>query len=78
MQGPGRSDEDTRDGFTHGGWAEPKTDDVMLRSWGMRLAASGGLLLGRTYQDLLGYWNTQDSPFRDALTTPPSASPPIP
>jgi dihydrofolate reductase len=68
MQGPGRPDEDTRDGFTRGGWAEPNTDDVMLRAWGKRLAASGGLLLGRrTYQDLLGYWNTQDSPFRDAL-----------
>jgi dihydrofolate reductase len=29
--------------------------------------ASGGLLLGRRiYQDVLAYWNTQDSPFRDA------------
>jgi dihydrofolate reductase len=26
---------------------------------------------GRTYEDLLGYWNTQDSPFKDALNNPP-------
>jgi dihydrofolate reductase len=39
-----------------------------MRAWGRRLAASGGYLLGRrTYQDVLGHWNTQDSPFRDAL-----------
>jgi hypothetical protein len=23
MQAPGRTDEDTRDGFEHGGWAAP-------------------------------------------------------
>ena len=51
MQGPGRADEDTRDGFTHGGWAEPNTDDVMGNAWGKRLSASGRLLLGRrTYR----------------------------
>jgi hypothetical protein len=51
MQGPGRADEDTRDGFTHGGRAEPNTDDVMGNAWGKRLSASGGLLLGRrTYR----------------------------
>jgi dihydrofolate reductase len=72
MQGPGRPDEDTRGGFTSGGWAEPNTDDVLLKAWGKRLAASSGLLLGRrTYQDLLAYWNTQDSPFRDALNNAP-------
>jgi dihydrofolate reductase len=38
---------------------------------GQRLAASGYLLGRRTYQDVLGYWNTQDSPFRDALNNAP-------
>ena len=73
MQGPGRPDEDTRDGFTHGGWAAERAgDDVIMTAVGERLAASGGLLLGRrTYQDILGYWNTQDSPFRDALNNAP-------
>src|SRR5919106_4954826 len=53
MQGPGRPDEDTRDGFTHGGWAAERAgDDVIMTAVGERLAASGGLLLGRrTYQD---------------------------
>src|SRR6266542_1131431 len=33
---------------------------------------NGGLLLGRrTYEDLLAYWNTQDSPFKDALNNAP-------
>lgn len=39
------------------------------------LVKDGGLLLGRrSYQDLLAYWNTQDSPFRDALNNASSAS----
>jgi hypothetical protein len=29
VQGLGRADEDTRDGFTHGGWG-PRYDDGML------------------------------------------------
>jgi dihydrofolate reductase len=69
MQGPGRPDEDTRDGFDHGGWAMPDNDDVMDQAMGARLAGSGGLLLGRrSYEDILGYWNSiPDSPFADAL-----------
>jgi hypothetical protein len=30
MQGPGRPDEDTRDGFEHGGWAVPYADEAMV------------------------------------------------
>jgi dihydrofolate reductase len=72
MQGPGRADEDTRHGFSHGGWAEPYGDEVMGRFLGQRMTASGGLLLGRrSYQDMLAYWNTQDSPYRDALNNAP-------
>ncbi|MEU1105094.1 dihydrofolate reductase family protein [Streptomyces tibetensis] len=73
MQGPGRADEDTRDGFTHGGWAaERGADDVITAAWGRRLAAGSGYLLGRrTYSDVLAHWNTQDSPFRDALNSAP-------
>jgi hypothetical protein len=46
MQAPGRSDEDTRNGFRHGGWASPGTDDVMGRALGERMGTpDGGLLL---------------------------------
>ena len=68
MQGPGRADEDTRDGFEDGGWATAGNDDVMGQAMGARMAESGGLLFGRrTYDDLLTYWNTMDSPFKVAL-----------
>jgi dihydrofolate reductase len=73
MQAPGRADEDTRDGFKHGGWSEPYGDEVLGKAMGARLAQSAGLVLGRrTYEDLLSYWNTQtDSPFTDALNNAP-------
>lgn len=73
MQGPGRPDEDTRGGFTHGGWAAERAGDAAIhREWGRRLAAGSGYLLGRrTYQDVLTYWNTRDSPFRAALNDAP-------
>ena len=34
MQGPGRPDEDTRDGFTLGGWAVPGSDELMVTKRG--------------------------------------------
>src|SRR6476469_2289867 len=69
MQAPGRADEDTRGGFTHGGWSQPYGDAAMGAAMGARLTQSGGLLLGRrTYEDVLGYWNTHsDNPFTDPL-----------
>ncbi len=72
MQAPGRADEDARDGFEHGGWSPPYGDETMGAAMGARMAESDGLLLGRrTYEDLLAYWNTQDSPFKDALNNAP-------
>lgn len=74
MQSPARADEDTRGGFTHGGWSASNVDDVMMAAVQARVAAGGGLrlLLGRrSYDDMLGYWNTQDSPFKDALNNAP-------
>src|SRR6266498_2186861 len=47
MQGPGRPDEDTRDGFAHGGWAVHGNDEVMGRALGERMGRpDSGLLLG--------------------------------
>lgn len=70
MQAPGRADEDTRGGFTHGGWAVPYADEVMGRVMGEHMAGSGSLLLGRrTYDDLHGYWPNQpaDNPIVQVL-----------
>jgi dihydrofolate reductase len=73
MQGPGRADEDTRDGFTQGGWGHRSVtpDDAVGKAMGERMAAGGGLagwLFGRrTYEDLLASWNAQGGPFKDAL-----------
>ena len=78
MQAPGRPEEDTRGGFTEGGWAHlsETPDDALSKAMGERMAAGGGLagwLFGRrTYEDLLGYWNQQpDSPFGPMLNNSP-------
>lgn len=76
MQGPGRPDEDTRDGFDRGGWAEPRSDGLVGQVMGERMAAGGGLagwLFGRrTYEEVLGHWNSvPDSPFAAALNQAP-------
>jgi dihydrofolate reductase len=90
MQGPGRADEDTRDGFTQGGWASRSItpDDATGKTMGERMAAGGGLagwLFGRrTYEDLLATWNARGGPFKDALNNTPkyvastTASEPLP
>ena len=37
-------------------------DEVMGQAMGVRLAESGGLLLGRrSYEDMLAYWNTSST-----------------
>ena len=74
MQGPGRPEEDTRDNFAHGGWSIANVNDQLLAATNARVAEAGGLrlLLGRrSYEDMLGYWNTQDSPFKDGLNNAP-------
>jgi dihydrofolate reductase len=72
MQAPGRREEDTREGFVHGGWAAANVDEAVNAAMGARMPQSGGLLLGRrSYEDMLGFWNTQDSPFKDILNSSP-------
>lgn len=69
MQAPGRADEDTRDGFVHGGWGAPYGDEVMGRVMAERMARPGALVLGRrTYEDFASYWPRQtDNPFTPVL-----------
>lgn len=79
MQGPGRPNEDTRDGFRRSGWghrAATAPDGAMQNAMSERMEAGGGLtgwLFGRrTYSDLLDYWNRQtDSPFGPMLNNTP-------
>jgi dihydrofolate reductase len=67
MQAPGRPDEDTRDGFEHGGWAVPY--DAMGSQMGQRMGKTEALLFGRrTYEDFYGFWpNQEDNPFTEVL-----------
>jgi dihydrofolate reductase len=69
MQAPGRADEDRRDGFEHGGWATPNTDEVMGKVMGEGMARGGPLLFGRrTYEDFAAFWPKQkDNPYTEVL-----------
>src|SRR5204863_8808967 len=57
VQGLGRPDEDTRGGFTHGGWGRRYEDEVMGREMAGAMAKPEDMLLGRrTWQDLIAAW----------------------
>jgi dihydrofolate reductase len=75
VQAPAVDGEDTRDGFTGGGWAVPFADEVMGEFMG-RMAEGGGgaMLFGRwTYEHLYDAWHgrTDDNPFTDMLDQTP-------
>jgi dihydrofolate reductase len=68
LQGPGRRDEDTRDGFRHGGWAQQTNDPAMFKAMGERMGPGFSWLFGRrSYDDMLGHWNRAGGPFKDSL-----------
>jgi dihydrofolate reductase len=71
MQAPGRSDEDPRGGFEHGGWAVPYQATGSLM--GERTGETGALLFGRrTYEDFAGFWpNQRDNPYTEVLNNTP-------
>ena len=65
-QALGRPDEDTRGGFTHGGWGPAYNDEVMGRELGKGMARPGDLLFGRrTWEDFTRAWGqaTDGNPF---------------
>jgi dihydrofolate reductase len=69
MQSPASPDEDTRGGFTHGGWAAPYQDEVIFAKMAEGMARPGALLLGRrTYEHFAAFWPTQtDNPYTEVL-----------
>ncbi|HEX6447307.1 MAG TPA: dihydrofolate reductase family protein [Streptosporangiales bacterium] len=69
MQAPARPDEDTRDGFGHGGWAVPYQDHVLAGYMAERMEVPGSMLFGRrTYEDLRGTWaGRTDNPYSPVL-----------
>jgi dihydrofolate reductase len=73
MQSPARPDEDTRDGFAHGGWAAARNDELMAAKIGERMAGDRAFLFGRrTYEDFYAVWpNRPGNPFSEALTNTP-------
>jgi dihydrofolate reductase len=73
MQAPGHPDEDPRDGFEHGGWAQRGNDPVMQDVMGARMGTSWSLLLGRTtYERFADFWPRQQAnPFTEVLTRVP-------
>jgi len=70
MQGPGRPDEDTRGGFSDGGWAVRYADHATVLKMGERMGPEHAFLFGRrTYEQLLESWNTRGGPFKEALNS---------
>jgi dihydrofolate reductase len=70
VQGLGRPDEDTRGGFTHGGWGPRYGDEVLSREMGKNMSRPGDMLFGRrTWQDFTTVWagQTDGNPFTERM-----------
>ncbi|MGA8112695.1 MAG: dihydrofolate reductase family protein [Actinocatenispora sp.] len=70
MQAPGHPEEDPRDGFEHGGWANRAQDQGIQQAMSAHMSDSWSLLAGRTtYERFADYWPRQaPNPFTEALT----------
>jgi dihydrofolate reductase len=74
MQAPAMPDEDTRGGFTRGGWANAYIDQVMIDYMTAGAGGEGCLLLGRTtYQTMAATWPHMpaDNPFTNWINAMP-------
>jgi dihydrofolate reductase len=69
MQAPGTLDEDLRDGFQHGGWANRNQDPAMRMVMSASMSSAWSLLIGRaTYEHFADYWPKQaPNPITEAL-----------
>ncbi|OZM72006.1 deaminase [Amycolatopsis antarctica] len=74
MQAPAMPDEDLRDGFPHGGWANRYFDQVMADYMTADADQEGCLLLGRrTYEGMAANWPHMpaDNPFTQWINAMP-------
>lgn len=71
IQGPAGPEEDTRNGFTGGGWAAPYA--AMQEANTGSMASTGALLFGRwTYESFYAFWPHQtNNPFTEILNNTP-------
>ncbi|SFT71807.1 Dihydrofolate reductase [Geodermatophilus amargosae] len=69
VQAPGSPDEDTRGGFSRGGWFAPYPDAVLGEVMGRGMAGEGAMLFGRrTFESMQAAWaGTTDNPFGPVL-----------
>ncbi|HTL86152.1 MAG TPA: dihydrofolate reductase family protein [Acidimicrobiia bacterium] len=71
MQAPAAPEEDTRGGFTHGGWAAQFGDEVLAGHVSQGMSdEDGGFLFGRrTYEHMASFWphQTDGNPFTAVL-----------
>src|SRR5881409_2498094 len=74
MQAPGGPEEDTEDGFKHGGWQAPFSDEESLSLITKNIGRMDALLLGRkTYDIFAAYWPkaTTNKEIADRLNNAP-------
>lgn len=73
MQAPMSAEEDTRGGFTHGGWALGANSDPELGAeMAKGMAGTGAMLFGhRTYDHMAAFWphQTDGNPFTEHLNS---------
>src|SRR3954468_6389180 len=70
VQGPGRPAEDTRGGFSHGGWGTWHQDEVLAGEMAKAMSRPGDMLFGRrTWQDFIAVWaeRTDGNPYTERM-----------